>query len=207
MVRRRSTVRFRNGAPAHRNNSNLSNIYWEPFREPIGPDPSHDTAQPQRATRSISPPPVCGAMRSGRLFHEPARLRGGSSAWRAGWTGTPGALGRSGRVSRRAAADRYGLTVRLVVMSQQVSTLASAYGAGSNSEFRMSASPRSLASMMAQEWWATSRHSRASACWASAGTGRRRAGAGRWWRGWGRSRCRAARRRLQQVGVRAQDGR
>jgi len=29
-----------------------------------------------------------------------------------------------------------------------------------------------------------------------AGTGRRRAGAGRWWRGWGRSRCRAATRRL-----------
>jgi hypothetical protein len=39
-------------------------------------------------------------------------------------------------------------------MAQQVSTLASASGAGSNSELRTSASPRSPASMMAQEWWA-----------------------------------------------------
>ena len=54
----------------------------------------------------------------------------------------------------------------LVVMSQQVSTLASTY-AGSNSELRISASPRSPASMMAQEWCATSRRSMASACWAS----------------------------------------
>ena len=38
-------VRFRNGTPAQRINSNLSNRAWEPFREPIGPDPSHDTAQ------------------------------------------------------------------------------------------------------------------------------------------------------------------
>jgi hypothetical protein len=40
MVRRRSTVRFRNGAPAQRINSNLSNWLWEPFREPIGPGSS-----------------------------------------------------------------------------------------------------------------------------------------------------------------------
>jgi hypothetical protein len=52
----------------------------------------------------------------------------------------------------------------LVVMSQHVSTLDSAYGAGSNSRLRTSASPRSPASMMAQEWRATSRHSMASAC-------------------------------------------
>src|SRR6478752_6425779 len=32
MVRRRSTVRFRNGAPAQRNKSNLSNRCREPFR-------------------------------------------------------------------------------------------------------------------------------------------------------------------------------
>src|SRR6266568_7262442 len=32
MVRRRSTVRFRNGAPAQRNNSNTSNGPWGPFR-------------------------------------------------------------------------------------------------------------------------------------------------------------------------------
>jgi len=35
MVRRRSTVRFRNWAPAQGINSNLSNSAWEPFREPI----------------------------------------------------------------------------------------------------------------------------------------------------------------------------
>src|SRR5260370_22374677 len=38
MVRRRSTVRFRNGAPAQRNNSNTSNGPWGPFR---GPSSSH----------------------------------------------------------------------------------------------------------------------------------------------------------------------
>ena len=38
MVRRRSTVRFRNGAPAQRNNSNASNGPWGPFR---GPSSSH----------------------------------------------------------------------------------------------------------------------------------------------------------------------
>ena len=37
MVRRRSTVRFRNGAPAQDGNSNGSNRLWGPFREPIGP--------------------------------------------------------------------------------------------------------------------------------------------------------------------------
>jgi hypothetical protein len=37
------------------------------------------------------------------LPRKPARLSGGSSAWRAGWTGSPGALSRNGRVSRRAA--------------------------------------------------------------------------------------------------------
>src|SRR5450755_4237185 len=40
MVRRRSTVRFRNGAPVQGNNSNLSNRLWEPFRGPIGPGSS-----------------------------------------------------------------------------------------------------------------------------------------------------------------------
>ena len=59
--------------------------------------------KPYRATRGISLPPIPGAMWSGRLFDGPARLRGGSSAWRAGWTGSPGALGRSDHVSRRAA--------------------------------------------------------------------------------------------------------
>jgi hypothetical protein len=38
MVRRRSTVRFRNGAPAQRINSNTSNGPWGPFR---GPSSSH----------------------------------------------------------------------------------------------------------------------------------------------------------------------
>jgi len=47
--------------------------------------------------------------------------------------------------------DRTGWPFGLVVMSQQVSTLESAYGAASNSRPRTSASPRSPASMMAQE--------------------------------------------------------
>ena len=34
MVRRRSTVRFRNGAPGNRINSNASNRSWGPFRGP-----------------------------------------------------------------------------------------------------------------------------------------------------------------------------
>ena len=42
MVRRRSTVRFRNGAPVQRENANLSNRLREPFREPIGPGCSQD---------------------------------------------------------------------------------------------------------------------------------------------------------------------
>jgi len=68
--------------------------------------------------------------------------------------------------------------------------------AGSNSELRTSAGPRSPASMMAQEWWATSRHSMASACWAS----RRYRAPSSWCSPVrvrpGRSRCRAATRRL-----------
>jgi hypothetical protein len=98
MVRRRSTVRFRNGAPAKRNNSNLSNRLWESFREPIGPGCSQDQ---DRA--GIAPIPVCGAMRFGRLCLEPARLCGGSSAWRAGLTGSTGARACSAAVSRRVA--------------------------------------------------------------------------------------------------------
>jgi hypothetical protein len=35
-------VRFRNEALAQRNNSNLSNKPWGPFREPIGPGSSQD---------------------------------------------------------------------------------------------------------------------------------------------------------------------
>ena len=46
MVRRRSTVRFRDRAPVQRNNSNLSNRLWEPFREPIGPGSSQDQDRP-----------------------------------------------------------------------------------------------------------------------------------------------------------------
>jgi hypothetical protein len=45
MVRRRSTVRFRNGAPVQRNNSKASNRSWEPFREPIGPSSSQGQAK------------------------------------------------------------------------------------------------------------------------------------------------------------------
>jgi hypothetical protein len=80
MVRRRSTVRFRNGAPAQRNNSNLSNRLREPFREPIGPGSSHDQ------DRLAVPPPVCRARPSGQPCPGPARRRAGSSEWRAGST-------------------------------------------------------------------------------------------------------------------------
>jgi hypothetical protein len=74
--------------------------------------------------------------------------------------------------------------------------LESTCGAGSNSRLRTSASPRSPASMMAQEWWATSRHSMASACWASRryrapSSACRPVKPGR-----AHSRCRAATRRL-----------
>ena len=104
--------------------------------------------------------------------------------------------------------DGTGSPSGLVVMSQQVRTLDSASGAGSDSELRMPASPRSPASMMAQEWWAISRHSMASACWAS----RRYRAPSSW--------CRPVAARpggvadvvypgggFQQVGVRGQDGR
>jgi hypothetical protein len=72
--------------------------------------------KPHRVTRGIALPPARGAMRSGRLCDGPARQRGGSSAWHAGLTGSPGAPGRSGPVSRRVAyrpaqARRPGLVV------------------------------------------------------------------------------------------------
>src|SRR2546421_2711928 len=55
MVRRRSTVRFRNGAPAQRNNSNLSNDPWGPFR---GPSSSH--IEPRRASVCLRSAELCG---------------------------------------------------------------------------------------------------------------------------------------------------
>jgi hypothetical protein len=45
-----------------------------------------------------------GATWSGRLWPGSARPRGGSSAWRGGWTGSPSAPGRSGPVSRRVGS-------------------------------------------------------------------------------------------------------
>src|ERR1039457_1035454 len=87
MVRRRSTVRFRNGAPGKRHNSNTSNRPWGPFRGPIGPGSSQ--ARDHVGIGLFLP--VSGAMRFGRLCLGPARPRGGPSAWRAAWTGSPGA--------------------------------------------------------------------------------------------------------------------
>src|SRR5947208_10772953 len=55
MVRRRSTVRFRNGAPAQRANSNLSNGLWGPFR---GPSSSH--IEPRRASVCLRSAELCG---------------------------------------------------------------------------------------------------------------------------------------------------
>ena len=60
--------------------------------------------KPHRATWGTDVPAIRGAMWSGRLCDGPARPRRGSSAWRAGWTGSLDALGRSGPVSRRACA-------------------------------------------------------------------------------------------------------
>src|SRR2546430_16284525 len=55
MVRRRSTVRFRNGAPAQRNNSNTSNGPWGPFR---GPSSSH--VEPRGASVCLRSAELCG---------------------------------------------------------------------------------------------------------------------------------------------------
>jgi len=62
---------------------------------------------PARASRPCRhfPSSVRRAVRFGRLGGGPARLRGGSSAWHAGLTGWPGAQGRSGDGSRRAAFE------------------------------------------------------------------------------------------------------
>jgi hypothetical protein len=50
MVRRKSTVRFRNGAPVQRNNSNTSHGLWGPFR---GPSSSH--IEPRGASVCLCP--------------------------------------------------------------------------------------------------------------------------------------------------------
>src|SRR5207244_9119012 len=55
MVRRRSTVRFRNGAPAQRNSSNSSNTPRGPFR---GPSSSH--IGPRGASVCLRPAELCG---------------------------------------------------------------------------------------------------------------------------------------------------
>src|SRR2546429_4348713 len=55
MVRRRSTVRFRNGAPVQRTNSNTSNRLWGPFR---GPNSSH--AEPRGASVCLRSAELCG---------------------------------------------------------------------------------------------------------------------------------------------------
>ena len=159
MVRRRSTVRFRNGAPAKRNNSNSSNSPWGPFR---GPSSSH--IGPRRASVCLRSAELCGL--GGSLMD----LLNCAEDHRRGALDGP-----AHQVHRAVAAmylgelpcDRRGLAVRAGGHVTQVRTLASACGAGSNSELRTSASPRSPASMMAQEWCATSRHSMASACCAS----------------------------------------
>jgi hypothetical protein len=54
MVRRRSTVRFRNGAQAQRINSNLSNRSWGPFRGPNGPGYRDLTPAPARTKTRAS---------------------------------------------------------------------------------------------------------------------------------------------------------
>ena len=85
MVRRRSTVRFRNGAPAQRHNSNLSNRAWEPFREPIGPGFSHgqDHLAAERAGLAGSGYSAVPQLGSGQCPYRypPTRVRG-PSPWR-----------------------------------------------------------------------------------------------------------------------------
>ena len=97
MVRRRSTVRFRNGAPAQSNNSNIRKSPGGHSGGQLDPVP----AKPKNRAGNPSLP-VREAMRSGRLSLGPARLRRGSWAWRAGWTGSPGVRGLSAAGSRRA---------------------------------------------------------------------------------------------------------
>src|SRR5436190_15688493 len=68
--------------------------------------------KPQRATQGISLPPIRGAMWSGRLFDGPARLRRGSSAWRAGWTDSPAARTVAIMYLSEPLLDRHDLAVR-----------------------------------------------------------------------------------------------
>ncbi len=144
MVRRRSTVRFRNGVPAQGNNSNISNRPRGSFR---GPSSSH--IEPRGASVSLRSAGLCGL--GGSVMdlldcaedHRRGTLDGPAHQ-------VPGAV--AVMYLGEPPADRYGLAVRAgrhVTASQN----AGQYGrAGSNSELRTSASPRSPASMMAQEW-------------------------------------------------------
>ena len=137
-------------------------------------------------------------MRSGRLFDGLARLHGGSSAWRAGWTGLPGARGRSGRVSRRAAVR----PVRAGRPGWWSCRSTSVRWPGRPAPGRTRSSGcRRVRVRRLRRWRRSGGRPAGTAgrrrAGRRAGAGRRRAGAGRWWRGWGRSRCRAARRRLR----------
>jgi len=189
-------VRFRNGAPAQRNNSNLSNRVGEPFREPVGPGSSH--GQPRPRSSSHAPRPVCGSDAVWAALSwtcSTARRIIGVARRIDRLTRCPGPYRSCISASRRSTG--MGSPTGLVVMSQHVRMLASTSGAGSNSELRTSASPRSPASMIAQECARPAGTAWSRRAARREGTGRRRAGAGRWWRGRGRSRCRAATRRLR----------
>ena len=175
MVRRRSTVRFRNGAPAQRNNSNLSNRLWEPFREPIRPGsrPGSSHGTPRHSSSHTEPRGASGCRRSAELCglvgsvmdlldcaedHRRGALDG--SAHEVPWAvavvylGEP-LLDRHGRSVRAgghvAARQHAGQDVRCRVELVAQDAGESAFAA----------------SMMAQEWWATRRQSMASACWVS----------------------------------------
>jgi hypothetical protein len=135
-------------------------------------------------------------MRFGRPCLGPARLRGGSSAWRAGSTGHQVPWAVAVMDLGEPPLDRHGLAVRLVVMSQQVSTLESACGAA-----RTRSSGRRRVRVRRLRRWRRSDARPAGTAWRRragrrAGAGHRRVRAGPWRPDRARSRCRAAMRRL-----------
>ena len=163
MVRRRSTVRFRNGAPAQRNNSNISNRPWGPFRGPNGPGSSHHQGRPGIArfwsAELCDPGSSLMDLLDGAEDHRRGALDG--PAHQVPWAVAVMDLGeppaRPARARRPGWWSCHSRSARWKARTVQARTR----------RRRTSARPRSSASMMAQEWWATSRHSMASACWVS----------------------------------------
>ena len=103
--------------------------------------------------------------RDGQTFHLTAPKTIGLRGIYRGIADAAGLPALRGSLPRATAAPV--LKVRGRAKALRNMAVTQAYGAGSNSMLRALASPRLPASMMAQEWWATSRHSMASAHWTS----------------------------------------